>query len=48
LHAVQIDLGSRAVCLGNSEVSRHVTVKAPFFAIDSKQSTAVIWGKQLV
>lgn len=48
LHAVQIDLGSRAVCLGNSEVSRHVTAKAPFFTRDSKQSTAVIYGKQLV
>lgn len=48
LHAVQIDLGSRAVCLGNSEVSRHVTAKAPFFTSDLKQSTAVICGKQLV
>lgn len=48
LHAVQISLGSRAVCLGNSEVSRHVTAKAPFFAKDSKQSAAVIWRKQLV
>lgn len=48
LHAVQISLGSRAVCLGNSEVSRHVTAKAPFFSRDSKQSAAVIWRKQLV
>jgi len=43
---VQIDLGSRAVCLGNSEASRHVTAKAPFFARDPKQSTAVkVMGK---